>query len=73
MIVMNKVIKIEGMSCEHCVGAVKKALTSVDGVSSVEVSLEGNCADVGAAETVTDAMLRAAVEDAGYDVVGISD
>lgn len=33
-------IKIKGMSCQHCVGSVKKTLEEIDGVSDVEVSLE---------------------------------
>ena len=37
---MKKKILIEGMRCEHCVGHVKEALEGLDGVTSVEVSLE---------------------------------
>lgn len=43
---MKKKILIEGMSCEHCVGHVKNALEGLDGVTSVEVSLENKCAIV---------------------------
>ena len=39
-------ISIEGMSCEHCVRAVKDALSSQNGVKSVDVSLEGKNARV---------------------------
>lgn len=66
---MTKTIKIEGMSCMHCVGAVKKSLTAVEGVRNVNVDLESKTATVEAEVTVTDDMLRAAVEDAGYQVV----
>ena len=34
-------IKIKGMSCQHCVGSVKKALESIPGISRVNVDLEG--------------------------------
>ena len=37
---MNSVIKVKGMSCQHCVMAVKKALSSLDGVKEVDVNLE---------------------------------
>ena len=37
---MEHKINVTGMTCMHCVGAVKKALESVDGVESAEVSLE---------------------------------
>jgi copper ion binding protein len=39
-------ITIDGMSCEHCVRAVKDALSSQNGVKSVEVSLEDKNAQV---------------------------
>lgn len=39
-------ISIDGMSCEHCVRAVKDALRSQNGVKSVEVSLEDKNARV---------------------------
>jgi copper chaperone len=40
------VLKIEGMTCSHCVRAVKGALESVPGVSTVEVSLEKGTAEI---------------------------
>ena len=43
---MTKTIAIEGMHCQHCVGAVKEALAAVAGVTSVVVSLENNNAVV---------------------------
>jgi len=43
---MKKKILIEGMKCEHCVGHVKEALEGLDKVTSVDVSLEDNCAIV---------------------------
>lgn len=66
---MKKKILIEGMSCEHCVGHVKDALEALDGVSSIEVSLEGNCATV--ETSVEDNVLKEAIEEEGYDVIGI--
>ena len=60
------VIHIEGMMCQHCKAAVEKALRAVDGVESVEVSLEDKCATVtGSADP---AALKQAVVDAGYEV-----
>lgn len=66
---MTKTIKIEGMTCMHCVGAVKKSLTAVEGVRNVNVDLDNKTATIEAENIVTDDMLRAAVEDAGYQVV----
>jgi copper chaperone len=66
---MKKKILIEGMSCGHCVAHVKDALEGIDGVSSVEVNLEGKYATV---ETdVNDEILKEAIEEEGYDVLKI--
>lgn len=69
---MTKTLKIEGMSCMHCVGAVNKALSAVEGVGGVTVDLEGKSAVVQITGAVTDDALRAAVDEAGFEVVGIS-
>ena len=66
---MERVLKIEGMSCKHCVNAVKNALNAIDGVNSAEVDLEKKTAIVEASDKVTDDMLREAVEEEGYTVV----
>jgi copper ion binding protein len=39
-------LKIEGMSCQHCVNSVKRTLESLNGVENVDVSLEKNEANV---------------------------
>ncbi len=70
---MKKIVKIEGMMCAHCVKHVQEALSAVDGVDDVQVSLENKNAVVTAGTEVTDAVLTAAVRDAGYDVTGIED
>jgi len=67
---MIKEIKIEGMHCMHCVGAVKKALEELEGVSKVDVSLEDAQA-VLEVEDVADEVLQEAIEDIGFDVVEI--
>ena len=36
----QKIIKVEGMSCEHCINAVESALAKLNGVSSAEVNLD---------------------------------
>jgi copper chaperone len=33
-------IKVKGMSCQHCVGSVTKALSEIDGITDVQVNLE---------------------------------
>ena len=65
-----KTMKIEGMMCPHCQAAVTKALNALDGVKA-EVNLEEKTASIQAEDTVSDDMLKKAVEDAGYEVVSI--
>lgn len=60
-------IKIEGMTCNHCKARVEKALGEVQGVTSVNVDLDGKKAVVEG--TADMAALEKAVADAGYDVV----
>lgn len=62
-------IKIEGMSCQHCIAHVTEALKNIPGLSDIKVSLEEKCATVsGSADP---AAIKAAIEEEGYDVVGI--
>ena len=67
---MKKVLKIEGMMCNHCTGRVEKALNDLDGVTA-EVSLEGKSATVTLSKEVSDETLMQTVTDAGYEVVDI--
>ena len=69
--VMTKKILIEGMMCSHCTGRVEKALSALEGVSAVEMSLEGKSATVTLSGGVSDEVLTKAVTDAGYEVTGI--
>ena len=63
-------LDIQGMTCNGCVKNVTRVLQIIPGVSSVEVSLEQNRATVVYNPTQAEpGQLRAAVEDAGYDVV----
>lgn len=66
---MAKKLLIEGMSCGHCVKHVTEALTELNGVTNVKVDLASKSALVEG--EASDADIKAAVEDAGYDVVKI--
>ena len=68
---MKKKISIEGMSCDHCIKHVTNALSDLDGVNSVDVNLSGNYAIITTANEVNDADIKAALDDAGYDVGGV--
>ena len=69
---MTKIMKIEGMMCGHCTGRVQKALEAVEGVSGVVMSLEEKTAAVDMGTEVADAVLTAAVAEAGYEVTDIT-
>jgi copper chaperone len=62
-------LKIEGMSCQHCVMRVKKALDAVDGVVSSEVEI--GAAKITYDENRTDKeKITQAINETGYKVVG---
>ncbi len=64
-----KSIKIKGMSCQHCVMAVTKALNAVDGVKDVKVDLKSGVATYTEAKAVDPMVVAAAIKMAGYEVV----
>lgn len=61
-------LEIGGMSCGHCVMAVRKALEKVPGVKVDDVQIGRATVEYDAAK-VQDTALREAVDDAGYEVV----
>jgi copper ion binding protein len=62
-------IKIQGMSCQHCVMSVTKALGSMPGVKSLKVDLVKGEATFENTQNVPMANIRRAIEDAGYKVM----
>ncbi|MBE6515210.1 MAG: heavy metal translocating P-type ATPase [Methanocorpusculum parvum] len=70
-ITMKKIIHVEGMMCKHCVKAVTNALQAVDGVETVDVSLDDKCAVVTLAKEIADAELKSAVEAEDFTVTGV--
>ena len=59
---------VAGMTCEHCVMSVREEVGEIAGVAQVDVDLASGRLDV-AGERFTDDAVRAAVADAGYEVV----
>ena len=68
---VKKTIKIEGMHCNHCTGAVSEALNALEGVKA-NVSLEDAAAYVTMAEGTSEESLKKAVTEAGFKVVSIA-
>lgn len=67
---IQKTLKIKGMSCGHCSARVEKALNSIDGVDA-KVNLDTNSATVTLDKEVSDDILISAVDDIGYQVVAV--
>jgi len=64
---MKRIIKVNGMTCGHCVKRVESNLNAVDGVTA-KVSLDEETATVSLSKDVDDLVLIQAVENAGYEV-----
>ncbi|MCC6347607.1 MAG: heavy-metal-associated domain-containing protein [Nitrospirales bacterium] len=61
-------VRIEGMSCQHCVARVKKALDALQGISRAEVSVGSASVDIDEAK-IRREDVEAAIEKAGYKVI----
>jgi Cu+-exporting ATPase len=68
---IEKIIHIEGMMCDHCVRTITKALSNVDGVKDVTVSLEDACAYVTVAKKVDDKTLTDSITEEDFGVTYI--
>lgn len=64
-----KTIKIKGMTCQHCVMAVKKALSALDGVRDVRVDLKTGEAVIEEEGSVDMQAIKEAIGKAGYAIV----
>lgn len=69
---MKKIIKINGMTCGHCQGKVEKALSSIDGIEA-KVDLKKKAATVNLKTHIDDKVLKDAIEEAGFEVVSITE
>ncbi len=68
---VKKQLKIEGMTCSHCEGRVKKALEAVDGVKEAVVSSQTGTAVVTLTADISNAVLKKAVEEEDYTVLAV--
>ena len=65
---MEKTIHVKGMTCPHCVKHVTKALSAMDGVTDVVVSLEAGTASFKTSRDIPDSEYVAVLDDAGYEL-----
>ena len=61
---------VSGMTCGHCVSSVRAEVGELDGVTFVEVDLASGRLDVTAEQLPDTASVRAAVQEAGYELTG---
>ena len=71
-VIGKKTVHIGGMTCEHCVQSVKKALNEIEGVSA-RVDLQKKEAVVSYDREIANDVLKKAVEKAGFQVVSITE
>ena len=63
------VYTVRGMTCDHCVRAVSGELGKVAGVTGVDVDLASGRVTVSSTDALDDAAVRAAVDEAGFELV----
>lgn len=61
---------VTGMSCQHCVTAVTEEVGKIDGVADVQVDLAAGRVRITSGTPLDDAAVRAAIDEAGYEVAG---
>lgn len=62
-------ITVTGMTCGHCVSSVKEEIGELPGVTDVRVDLESGRVEIDSTAPLSDEQIRAAVAEAGYEVV----
>jgi len=66
---ITKSYQVNGMTCGHCVSSVSAEVGALPGVSEVTVDLPSGQVTVSSAEPLDEQALRAAVDEAGYELV----
>lgn len=67
---MKDVVKVQGMSCNHCVNSVEGTVGNLTGVSSVKVNLDsGEVAVEFDNEKITLDQIKETIEEQGYDIL----
>ncbi|MFF0658094.1 MULTISPECIES: heavy-metal-associated domain-containing protein [Micromonospora] len=67
---METTYQVSGMTCGHCVNSVSTELSALPGVTDVQVDLATGRVTVTSQNPLDADAVRAAVDEAGYDLVG---
>ncbi|EGQ25212.1 copper chaperone CopZ [Mammaliicoccus sciuri] len=65
---MKEVLKVEGMSCGHCVNSIESSVGELNGVSSVKVDLANKEVTVEYDNEANLNQIKETIEDQGYEV-----
>ncbi|WP_313957909.1 heavy metal translocating P-type ATPase [Aliarcobacter butzleri] len=66
---MEKILKVDGMTCGHCKARVEKVVSAIDGVDSVEVDLASKNVTVKMSKDISEQTLSDVIVDAGYEII----
>ena len=66
---MGSILKVKGMSCQHCVTSVTKALDQLEGIKNVKVDLTKGEVRFDNTKSVAPDRIQKAITDAGYEVI----
>ena len=66
---MATTMKVKGMSCQHCVMSVTKALGQLEGIKNVQVDLAKGEVGFDNLKEIASSRIEKAIQDAGYQVV----
>ncbi|MFE4650433.1 heavy-metal-associated domain-containing protein [Streptomyces sp. NPDC056707] len=67
---VTTVYQVTGMTCGHCEGAVSQEISGIEGVTSVKAVAATGQVTVVSDTPLTEDSVRAAVDEAGYELVG---
>ncbi|GAB3852135.1 heavy-metal-associated domain-containing protein [Micromonospora andamanensis] len=62
--------QVQGMTCGHCVNAVSTEIGAIEGVTDVQVDLAAGRVTVTSDKPLSEDVVRAAVDEAGYELAG---
>ncbi|MFE6039293.1 heavy-metal-associated domain-containing protein [Streptomyces sp. NPDC056452] len=69
---VTTVYEVKGMTCGHCEGAVSEEISGIEGVSSVKAEASTGRVTIASRAPLTEDAVRAAVDEAGYELVGLA-
>ncbi|GIJ08151.1 heavy-metal-associated domain-containing protein [Micromonospora andamanensis] len=67
---MVSTYQVQGMTCGHCVNAVSTEIGAIEGVTDVQVDLAAGRVTVTSEKPLSEDAVRAAVDEAGYELAG---